>query len=64
MKKYFNFLDGFRGVLCIWIVLFHFTTRYKELYGYSFGYDFGHGGGIRRNAFLHDFRFSYNVYSI
>ena len=45
MKKYFNFLDGFRGVLCIWIVLFHFTTRYKELYGYSFGYDFGHGGG-------------------
>ena len=44
MKKYFNFLDGFRGVLCIWIVLFHFTTRYKELYGYSFGYDFGHGG--------------------
>lgn len=42
-RKHYTFLDGFRGLLCIWIVLFHFTTRYHELFGYSFGYELGNG---------------------
>lgn len=40
-------IEALRGVLMIWIVLFHYTTRFKELFGYSsFPYKFEYGGVI------------------
>lgn len=40
-----KYITGFRGVMCIWIVLFHYTTRYCELFNMSdFMMQFSSGG--------------------
>lgn len=45
MKKRLFWLDGIRGILCIWIVLFHYTFRYTELYeNDKFIIQFSNGG--------------------
>lgn len=40
-------IQGLRGLLMIWIVLFHFTTRYGQLYPNKINYtiEFSNGGG-------------------
>lgn len=42
----FLYLDGFRAFLCIWVVLFHYTERYNQLYNDSFGFSFENGGAV------------------
>lgn len=42
----FLYLDGFRALLCIWVVLFHYTERYNQLYNDSFGFSFENGGAV------------------
>ena len=42
----FLYLDGIRALLCIWVVLFHYTERYNQLYNYSFGFSFENGGVV------------------
>ncbi|AWV98048.1 acyltransferase family protein [Arcticibacterium luteifluviistationis] len=44
--KYLNFFNGLRGLLCIWVVLFHYTTRYAELYGGTFTFSYNNGGKV------------------
>lgn len=41
-----NYVELLRGFLMIWIVLFHYTTRYNELFTETFPYEFENGGVI------------------
>lgn len=45
-------LEGFRGFLCVWVILFHYTTRFDILYGKSSLYSFENGGNCGVCAFL------------
>lgn len=39
-------IEIYRVFLCLWVILFHYSTRYDSLYGHvkSYGIDFYHGG--------------------
>jgi len=43
---YLRYLDGIKGLLCIWVILFHYTYRYTELFGESFALSFQNGGKV------------------
>ena len=45
-------LDGLKGVLCVLIVLYHYTARYTEIYGTSFPVAFTNGAEIGVCAFF------------
>lgn len=47
-------IEGFRGILCLWIILFHYTTRYDQLFGHraSYPFNFDNGGECGVAAFL------------
>lgn len=44
--KRLEWIDGLRGLFCIWIVLFHYTYRYSEIYNVSLNFKFSNGGSI------------------
>ncbi|WP_300599193.1 acyltransferase [Niabella sp.] len=44
--KHLKFLDGIRGIFCVWVVLFHFTYRYTELFNNHFIFSFQNGGKV------------------
>lgn len=51
MKK--NLLiEGFRGVLILWIILFHYTTRFGELFGKTINCGFPNGGEVGVTMFF------------
>lgn len=39
-------IEGFRGLMMIWIVLFHYTTRYRQLFSVDSPFSFENGGEI------------------
>lgn len=39
-------IEGLRGVLMFWIILFHYTTRYGELFNVSVPWEFENGGVV------------------
>lgn len=39
-------IEGLRGVLILWIILFHYTTRYSELFNVSVSWEFENGGVV------------------
>lgn len=39
-------IEGLRGVLMLWIILFHYTTRYSELFNVSIPCEFENGGVV------------------
>lgn len=46
-KKAINYnIEGLRGLLIIWIILFHYTTRYSELYLKDVPISFDNGGRV------------------
>lgn len=38
-----RWLDGIRGILCLWIVLFHYTYRFPQIFGEGMGFPFDSG---------------------
>lgn len=46
MKEQINWIQGLRGILCIWVVFFHYTTRYDQIYHYSQSIVFPKGGSV------------------
>lgn len=38
-----DWLDGMRGILCLWIVLFHYTCRFTSIFGIDLGFSFDNG---------------------
>lgn len=47
-----KWLTGLKGLLCIFIVLYHYTCRYTEIYGTSFFFSLKHGAEIGVTAFM------------
>lgn len=39
-------IEGFRGILILWIILFHYTTRFGELFGKNISWEFPNGGKV------------------
>lgn len=39
-------VEFLRGILMVWIVLYHFTTRYSQLFGVKYPITFDYGGTI------------------
>lgn len=46
MKDKNQNVEVLRGILMIWIILFHYTTRYNELFSGIYPYEFENGGII------------------
>lgn len=44
--KHWHFIDGIKGMLIIWIVLFHYTTRFNEIYGGTSVVSFNNGARV------------------
>lgn len=51
MKMRLKYIDGIRGLLCLWVVLFHYTYRYKLLYPLDV-IDIPYGGPIGVTLFF------------
>lgn len=46
MNNKIEWIQGLRGLFCIWVVLFHYTTRYEELFAVSPFISFENGGSV------------------
>ena len=46
MNNKIAWIQGLRGLLCLWVVLFHYTSRYEQLFDVRPYFSFENGGSV------------------